>query len=352
MEWASPAGIQVRVQGKDVPESDRRWHRLSGRLHRRLGGLRLVGGCRRTIFAVADEGERLAPTDKVSGTFYHSALRRPIYRWYLIKQVKKNPDGPCRIKIERIRWAAVDAGAPNLYKNENYTWDGHVRPLRHIIAAGAYAYDVGDGFKDVNNGLVNKADPRTIRVAKNADRGTPFDFAPGDPIEQAIRADPAIPVPIRVRMFNRVPDTQEQSALELSNYGRVQMHNGIALNRIGHNRDELNLRVDNKLFYANGLHVSCVVGTGVRFAADVTEAAIAFEQPNEHEQPIKWRHDRRETSLVVDPKTGEMRLRGSELDVPSVKGARRPLRDLGRREESWGHQRRSAQRREGIVCEL
>lgn len=271
------------------------------------------------FFAVADEGERLASDDKVTGTFYHGGLVRPQFRWYLIKQFRKNADGTCAIKIERIRWAAVDAGAPNLYKMDNYTWDGHVRPLRYIIAPGAYAYDVGDGWKDRVGGDVSKADPRTIRVVPNGDRGTKFDFAAGDPIEQAIGADPAIPVPVRVRMFNHVPDTLEHAALELSNYGRVAMHTGLGIGGMGHNRDELANRMDRKPYYGTGVNIGCVVGAGVRFGADVTEAALLFEQPNQHEQPIKWLHEKGETSLVVDPASGDMSVRGSALQIESVK---------------------------------
>lgn len=271
------------------------------------------------FFAVADEGERLAPTDQTTGQTYHSSLTRAIYRWYLIKQFRKNADGTCSIKIERIRWAAVDAGAPNLYDLQNYTWDGHVKPLKYIIAPGAFAYDVGDAWKDTTSGDVSKSDPRTIRVAPNGDRGTKFSFEAGDPIEQAIGADPAIPVPIRVRMFNNVPDTLEHAALELSNYGRVQMNNGISLTGVGRNRDDLNKRKDRKPFFGTGVNFECLVGTGVRFAADVTEAAILFEQPNQHAQPIKWRHANGETSLMVDPQTGDMRIKGSPLEVAAVK---------------------------------
>ncbi|MBI4025889.1 MAG: hypothetical protein HY360_12965 [Verrucomicrobia bacterium] len=299
------------------------------------GGINYLGGCIEgsadcgwtpevvgRFFAVADEGERLAPTDKVTGADYHGALLRPIYRWYLIKQFKKNADGTCRIKIERIRWAAVDAGAPNLYNADNYTWDGHARPLKYIIAPGAYAYDVGDAWQDTNSGVAPPSSPRIIRVVPNGDRGTKFDFAAGDAIEQAIGADPAIPVPIRVRMFNNVPDTLEHSALELTNYGRVQTNTGIGLGGGGHNRDDLARRKDGKPFFGTGLNIGCVVGAGVRFGADVTEAAIAFEQPNQREQPIKWRHENGETSLTVDPKTGDLTIRGSDLAVPTVKGAR------------------------------
>ncbi len=271
-------------------------------------------------FAVADEGERLTPGAKDLGTVYHSTLERTQYRWYLIKQFRKNADGTCRIKIERIRYAAGDAGAPNLYNHDNYTWDGHVRPLSYIIAPGAYAYDVGDGWQDRDNGVAEKSDARIVRVVPNADRGTAFDFAPGDAIEQAIGADPSVPKPIRVRVFNNVPDTMEHGMIELLNHGTVSMNAGINLGGGSHNRDELAQRKDRKPRYGTGLHIGSVVGTGIRFGADVTEAALQFEQPNERAQPILWSHAGGQTALAVDPKSGDMAITGSALRIASVKG--------------------------------
>lgn len=272
------------------------------------------------FFAVADEGERLTPGAQDLGVIFHSSLERTQYRWYLIKQFRKNGDGTCRIKIERIRYAAGDAGAPNLYNEDNYTWDGHVRPLSYIIAPGAYAYDVGDGWQDRDHGIAEKSDARIVRVVPNADRGTAFDFASGDPIEQAIGADPSVPTPIRVRVFNNVPDTMEHGMIDLMNHGTVAMSAGINLVGGGHNRDALANRKDRKPYYGTGLHIGSVVGTGIRFSADVTEAALQFEQPNEHAQPIRWKHAGGHSELVVDPKTGDMSITGSPLQVATVKG--------------------------------
>lgn len=272
------------------------------------------------FFAVADAGECLTPGAKDLGVVYQSKLERTQYRWYLIKQFRKNADGTCRIKIERIRYAAGDAGAPNLYNADNYTWDGHVRPLSYIIAPGAYAYDVGDGWQDRDHGVAEKADSRIIRVVPNADRSTAFDFAAGDPIEQAIGADPALPMPIRVRVYNNVPDTMAHGMIELINWGTVSMSAGINLVGGGHNRDALANRKDRKPFYGTGLHIGSVVGTGVRFGADVTEAALLFEQPNQRAQPLLWKHAGGETTLAVDPRGGEMSIAGSPLRVASVQG--------------------------------
>lgn len=273
------------------------------------------------FFAVADPGEYLYPGEKTSGHFYGKPYpKKERYRWYLIKEFKKNPDGTFRIKIERIRYAAVNAGAPNLYNFENYTWDGHKKPLKYIIAPGAYVYDISQAWKDRINGFVYKNEPRSIKVVPNGDRNTPYDFEPGDPIEQAIGPDPAIPTPIRVRMFNGIPDTMEASAVSLQNRGKVAVNSGIKLEGGCLNRDDIVKRKDKKPIFENGFDIFCVVGNGIRFGADVTESAILFEQPFDHQQPIKWKHEKGETTLIVEPDTGNMVIKGSDLYVPNVNG--------------------------------
>ena len=270
------------------------------------------------FFAVADPGEYLAPGETTAGGFYlGGAVARNCYRWYLIKQFRRAADGTCAIKIERIRWAAVDAGAPNLYNAENYTWDGHERPLAYIIAPGAFAYDVGDGWRDAPGGDTPGG---IVRVVPTGDRDTPFDFAPGDPIEQAVGADPAIPTPIRIRVFNGIPGTLEPAGLSMSNLGKVAMHAGISIGGAGLNRDELAQRKDRQPAWLRGLDIGTVTETGVRFGADVTDAAIRFDQPNGRAQPVKWRHLEGETSLSVDPQTGDLAITGGALDVGAAKG--------------------------------
>ncbi len=271
-------------------------------------------------FAVDDPGEVLSPGDGSQGQFYAGAFDRPVRRWYLVKKYRKNQDGTHTIKIERIRWAASNAGAPNLYDFENYTWDGHERPLKYVIAPGAYAYDIGDAWKDTVSGAVSKDDPRTLRVVPNSDRGTDFDFAAEDPIEQAIGADPAIPVPVRVRCFNGIPDTMEAAAVDLINNGKVAMSSGVAVVGGCNNRDDLKTRKDKKAPWLSALNVGSATENAIVFGADVVNSALLFSQINGHEQPIKWRHGKGETSLVVDPKSGDMSINGSSLTVPAAKG--------------------------------
>lgn len=271
-------------------------------------------------FAVAIPDEYLSQGERTAGVFFPETMgKRNTYRWYLIKQFRKNADGTCVIKIERVRFSAVDAGAPVLYNSDNYTWDNHERPLKYIIAPGSLVYDVGDAWKDTASGEVLPSDPRTIRLVTGTDRGTAFDFASDDPIEQAIGADPAIPLPIRIRVFNNVPDTMEAAGVAMSNPGKVAMHAGVSIRGSGNNRDEVAKRKDRQPPWITGLEIASITENGVVFGADVTNSALLFVQPNEHEQPIKWKHSNGETTLAVDPKNGDMSVQGGTLAVSGVR---------------------------------
>jgi len=272
-------------------------------------------------FAVDDAGEMLSPGEKTQGMFFPTGESNvPVRRWYLIKEYRQNADGTHLIKIERIRWAASNAGAPNLYNFDNYTWDGHDRPLKYIIAPGALAYDIGDAWKSAGNGVVTKDDPRTLRVVPNSDRNTGFDFAADDPIEQGIGADPSIPVPLRVRCFNGIPDTMEAAGVDLINNGKVAMHSGVTVEGGCNNRDDLKSRKDRKAPWLAAMKVGSVTDDAIVFGGDVVNSALLFAQPNGHPQPVKWKHDQGETSLIVDPQSGDLRISGSSLTVAAAKG--------------------------------
>ncbi len=108
-------------------------------------------------FALTDPTECITPRDGDSG-YATPDPERDVYRWYLIREFSENPDGTKCLRIERVRWAAVNAGAPLLFDKNNYTRDGHVRPMRYAIAPGAYVTDVGQGWVDRYS--VGASDPR------------------------------------------------------------------------------------------------------------------------------------------------------------------------------------------------
>jgi len=267
-------------------------------------------------FAVAQDGEYITTAD--GG--YLASPRGNAYRWYLIKEFARNPDGTCTLRIERTRFATVNAGAPTLYREENYTWDGHERPLKYFIAPGALAYDIAGGWQDaMRRGGVGYG-VGTIKVLANRERATPLDFAPGDPIEQAIGPDPYLPVAFRIRLFNKVPTSWPTGAINLMQNGQITCHAGLQFDGPYTDSDDIGKRKDGKPCYENGLVFNTIMGTGLRFAADTKEAALLFEQPH-HAQTLKWLTSKGATQLAVNPNTGTLIVTGGNVNVPTITGA-------------------------------
>lgn len=267
-------------------------------------------------FAVAQEGEYVTAAD----AGYLASPRRDTYRWYLIKEFEKNPDGTCTLRIERTRFATVNAGAPTLYKEDNYTWDGHVRPLKYFIAPGAMAYDIAGGWQDavVRGGIGYGVG--TIKVLANRERTTPQDFAPGDPIEQAIGPDPYLPVAFRIRLFNKVPTSWPNGAINIMQNGQITCHAGLQLDGPSTNSDDIAQRKDGKPCYENGIIFNTMLGTGIRFAGDTAEAALLFEQPH-HAQTLTWLSAAGATKLAVNPQTGTLSVSGGNVNLLAITGA-------------------------------
>ena len=85
-------------------------------------------------------GDKNCPwDDSIIGRFFtvtepSEAIEGKLYRWFEITGLKINADGTKDITIRRLWWGAKDAGSPSLYRMDNYTWDGHERPLAYAIA--------------------------------------------------------------------------------------------------------------------------------------------------------------------------------------------------------------------------
>lgn len=271
------------------------------------------------FFCITDDSEVLLPNDPSTVGGYGKPPDRPVYRWYEIKAIEPRPDGTKRLKILRVRWSAVAAGAPNLYDAENYTCDGHERPLHYAIAPGAWVYDVSRGWARTHQtgGILHWEHPRTIRVAPNGDRGTRFDFEPGDEIEQPVGPDPWQPRPLRIRTFDQIPSTMPSSTIEVQQLGRVQVPHGLSFGGIIRSRDGLDRRKDHKPAYDSIINLDALSDIGLEFRAEVMTAAIMFRQPGDYAQPIMWRVNQPygSASLTVDPDTGNLRFRGGDLDL-------------------------------------
>lgn len=265
-------------------------------------------------FAISDPSECITPKDGNTGYATPDA-KRDVYRWYLIREFNENPDGSKSIRIERIRWAAVNAGAPLLFDRNNYTKDGHEKPMSYIIAPGAYVTDVGQGWVDRTH--VTKNDPRKIKISVSPDKGSKFDFQPGDPIELAIGADPANPVGFRVRFHNQLPSIMEDSGVEINNQSRCAMNYAIAIEGEGSRLEDIERKKDKQPSFLTGINIGATSNDGIVFNADTVNSSILFQQPNNRAQPMKWLHRGAtgSTALAVSPVTGDMEISGGNLSM-------------------------------------
>lgn len=283
-------------------------------------------------FALAEKSEVISP-DEPSGSYIPDAPSN-LYRWYQIKEFHKNDDGTKTIRIERVRWAAVAAGACTLFDDENYSYDGHVKPLSYIIAPGAYPYDISQGWVKgpaQGNGSASKSDTRKLFMGVNGDRNTKFDFEAGDPIEQAVGPDPWHPVGLRCRQFPNFPGIAEQPHVALVNLGRVQMPSAIQVAGNVNSPGDLAGRKDHKPTYGHVLDIGTYVESGVHFINGVQNAAVLFES-NKDPQPLKWmlEDEAGAASFYAEPRTGAFVFKNTAglQEVRGISGGDKPARNL------------------------
>ena len=294
------------------------------------------------FFAVTDPTEVLSPDDGSTAGGYATLPDRPVYRWYRIMALETGDDGMQRLRILRVRWSAVAAGAPKLFRDDNYTRDGREKPLSYAIAPGAWVYDVSRGWADTipTGGHIGADHPRKIRVVSHADRGTQFDFAAGDKIEQAVGPDPWHPVPIRIRQFDQMPTTMNGGTIQIEQHGRVQVPHALLITGITRSLDDLPRRKDRKPAFNDLISLQSVSHTGIRFNSPVLETAILFDQPGGNVQPIRWRRTTGGTSaLYVEPSgdgAGDLVFEGGHLNLKNhgvkraggLSGTDRPAKNL------------------------
>jgi hypothetical protein len=274
------------------------------------------------FFAVDEPSEYLDPAND-PGAGYAAAPETRVYRWYLIQKVENRADGTKRLFVERTRWFSNYNQAPKLYDFENYSWTGHERHLKYIIAPGAYVSDISRAWTDSEDsgGLVSADLPRTLKLAPNGDIGTSFDFEKNDPITQAIGQDPWNPTGLRVRHHNYVPSTIEYSSFQGTNQGRVAVDSGVALGGgDGNLENDLKQAKDKLPRFIKGIELFTTTRTGVHFRADVQDCAILFEQPNKRSQPIWWRVKGLVShTLTVDAEKGGFNFQGGNIRTSGLK---------------------------------
>ena len=234
------------------------------------------------------------------------------FRWYLITKFQANDDGTKDIEIKRFWWGAKSAGGPTLYRVENHTWDGHLRPLSYIIAPGAYVNDVSRAIVGGDRG-----GQRTLGVAPHSAMNTPFDFEKGDPIEQAIGPDPFKPQVFRSWMWEDVPGQFPSTVFDISNNGAASRYSVMTVAGGPPNLDDVAKRQEQKPAWDNILVVRTAATVGLNFNADFARAAILFQQPH-HEQPIHWHYGLPAESPDDKAKTGITKAVSAPAKAPHV----------------------------------
>lgn len=235
-------------------------------------------------------------------------------RWYLIHSVKVNQDGTKDIEIVRHWWGAKPAGSPLLYNPDNYTWDGHERPLKYAIVPGVNAYEVSLALPGPDSKPVLKLSPAPFA-------GTARDFAPDDPIEQAIGPDPFHPQPFRSWTWDEVPSAFPASYFDVRNLGQVQRHAVMTVGGgSGNLPEDLQNRWSHAPVYDRWIDFRGTARNGIVFGADVSDAALLFQQPHQRAQPIVWSYLREDqpqrASLSVSPETGTLLFDGPGTALP------------------------------------
>jgi hypothetical protein len=286
-------------------------------------------------------GDRDCPwTPDIVGRFF--AVNEPTertpqgnLRWYQIRSFRQNDDGTKEIGILRFWWGAKTAGSPTLYRRDNYTWDGHERPLSYLIAPGTFVNDVSRAIPGGDRG-----GQRTIGLAPFGDQGTKFGFEPGDAIEQAIGPDPFKPQAFRVWMWEDVPGEYPSAVIDLANHGAASRYSAITVAGGGSSLEEAAKRQEQKPAWDNVFVLNAAAGVGLNCKADFSDAAILFQQPHA-EQPIKWHYGQaegkppREAALTVSKETGRLRFAGGGVstggpvtDVTGLSAEEQPARNL------------------------
>jgi hypothetical protein len=271
------------------------------------------------FFALTEPTESIMPEDGAAG--YAVPAERPIHRWYQVVELHTLPDGWKQIKILRVRWSAPPAGAPKLFREDNYTRDGHEKPMNYAIAPGGWVYDISQGWDDcaARGGLVYANHPRRLLVTPSGDRGTDADFAPGDAIEQPPGPDPYQPQPLRIRQFDQMPSTMDTGTVALCQYGRVQVPYAFVITSNTQRVAGIESRKDQKPPYDSIMRIMSVAERGLLFQATMRDAAIQFNVPDSLPQRVRWmRDDGQPTDLYVQPtgtQRGDLVLRGGNLDL-------------------------------------
>ncbi|MHB9026802.1 MAG: hypothetical protein ACYC7E_21935 [Armatimonadota bacterium] len=307
--WDTVDTGKFPFQGKTYPTTVFKNERIGGVPNLRMGGL--------------IRGDKDCPWDQsVVGKWFGITEPSELtpggrkVRWYEILSCTQNADGTKDLTIQRFWWGAKEMHSPTLYRLENGTWDGHIRPLSYAIAPGSYVTDVSKAVP-----TSDYPGERILGMTPYPDMNTALDFAKGDKIEQAVGPDPFKPTPFRMWCWDNVPGVFPAPILDLANWGADPRYSAMSIRGSQDNSDDINSTYRQLPPWENGIILEAGAGVGINFAADCTNAAILFKQPY-HEQPIKWYYGketpgkpRAEAALTVSRDTGALTFTGGDLII-------------------------------------
>jgi hypothetical protein len=224
-------------------------------------------------------------------------------RWYQIAAVTELPgadpfaSGAVKeIKIVRHFNGAHAAGAPTLYREENYTWDGHERGLSYIIAPGANAYDVANA--------VSGSGDRSVKLSPFPAARTRFDFEKNDTVEQAIGADPFQPIPFRAVINEVIPAAYNFPVFDINNTSPVGRSAVLSV-RSGAGFNTL-------------IDFDTPANQGIVFNGANPLGSVVINQ-GRAESPIVFNYgpenDRKQAKIAVNAEKGTIRLEGNGVQM-------------------------------------
>ncbi len=224
-------------------------------------------------------------------------------RWYQIASVTELPNADPfaqgaikEIKIVRHFNGARPAGAPTLYKDDNYTWDGHDKPLSYIIAPGVNAYDVADAVSNTGN--------RDIKLSPSPFARTRADFEKNDIVEQAIGADPFQPVPFRAVINEVIPAAYSFPVFDIINTSPIGRSAVLAVRGAGG--------------FQTLMDFDTPANQGIVFNGANPQGAIVINQGSS-ESPIVFNYgpdnERKQAKIAVNSQKGTIKLEGNGVQV-------------------------------------
>ncbi len=237
---------------------------------------------------------------------------RKVRRWWRITNYQKTANGEQRIWIERTRWAAYPKATPTLINEKNY-----YKELPYIIAPCTLVTDVSDGILAENKTSIKgrsimpkPGDKRLVRLAPTGDTGTKFDFAPGDPVEQAIGPDPRHVIGVRVRHREANPSTLPSASFYSINNGAYPVYAALLVSGA---HDNMQIPYHNK--YRSGVEIAASSDNAIKITGKTGNAAILLKTSKGQSQKVIWSSAKHKTSLSAVPETGDLKLEGGALDT-------------------------------------